>query len=420
MKSKVTSFFFWCLVALVLVYLFVSIVPSIFSTQEMNVLPAESIVYDEVLPIRGIALREEIPLTVQDEPTTVDYKVRDGSRVAKGDAVAVYRCGDVSTSDRLAVEAIDREIDLLTESLSTTTQFDLSTLEKRTKAAITDYLQVSAHGDLSQTRDAADEIVSYMIKRDIKAGGDRSYYEQILKNCEASKTSVLSGSTNQKSVSASQAGYFSAVYDGYEYLTASECLNGETELTPKSVASLLDSTPQARPSGYVGKLQHFSFWNFVCTLREIDVESHGITVGKNLTLRFETALYGTKTVTMTVKKLSAPADGSIAAVLESPFFDQAIYSLRICDAEILLDTHDGFRINKDSIRVVDGKNGVFVLSGATLIFKPVDILYTSQSGDFCVVVPANPDDPAAKQLLLNDSVVVGGKDIYDGKVVNIN
>ena len=400
-----------------MIYLAISIMPSVFTTESIQVETADPITYQDTLNVQGIALRDEILISAKGAPTSVDYKVNDGDRVSIGDTVAVYNDGSISTSDRMAVEIIDRKISLLNESISATSQYDLKTLDARTKDAITDFLNSSSEQYLSVARDSSTAVLSYLIKRNIKAEGDKSYYRQILKNCEEERSSILSGSSaKQSTVSASRAGYFSSKFDGYESITYEFWLKNAGELTPNSIQSLLNTPAEARPQNYVGKLQHFSDWRFLCTIPEEKADL--FKVGSSWTLSFETAAYGKKTVSMTVAEISNSSDGKVALAFKCSFFDKAIYSLRICDAQIVLKSYSGFRVRKDSIRVSEGENGVYVLSGAKLIFKPITVLYLSDDSGFAVVAPAVKD--SFRTLIMNDSVVIGGKDIYDGKVVNIN
>ena len=114
-----------------------------------------------------------------------------------------------------------------------------------------------------------EQLLSYLIKRNIKAEGDKSYYRQILKNCEEERSSILSGSSaKQSTVSASRAGYFSSKFDGYESITYEFWLKNAGELSPNSIQSLLNTPAEARPQNYVGKLQHYSDWRFLCTIPE--------------------------------------------------------------------------------------------------------------------------------------------------------
>ena len=121
---------------------------------------------------------------------------------------------------------------------------------------------------------------------------------------------------------------------------------------------------------------------------------------------------------MRVVSVSNAMNGEVTVTFECTFFDAALYSLRICDAQIILRSYSGFRVRKDAIRVLDGESGVYVLSGAKLVFKPIKILFMNDDSNFAVVQPAV--DKSTRTLIVNDSVVIGGKDIEDGKVVNIN
>lgn len=413
MKSKISTVFFWVLIAAVIIYLAAGIVPSIFSSEAIAVKAAESIVYDDVITVSGIALRDEIVMTVSSAPASIDYKVADGDRVSIGDAVATYGTDNSADVDHLTLDTIDRQVDLLNDCISSTTQYDLKALDSRTKEAIRVHLTSARNGNLSDSLETAAEVQSYFIKRDIKATGDKSYYRQILSNCESARNTLLTGnSAKQKAVYASQAGYFSSSYDGYEDLKASKY----EVATVESVEQLLSYTPKSRAENYIGKVQHFSYWSYLCTVPSS--EAHRFQVGSTWVLRFDSPLYGIKNVAMTVVNVSEPSEKQVAITFESSFFDEGIYSLRIADAQIVLQSYSGYRVDNDAIRVSDGEVGVYVVSGAKLVFKPVTVLYQNDERGFVVVAPKV--ESSSRKLMPNDAVVIGGKDVYDGKVVNIN
>lgn len=413
MKSKVSIIFFWILVAVVFVYLAASIIPSVFSSEEITVAPALSIVYDDVLNVSGIALRDEVLVSAKGTPTSIDYKVSDGDRVSIGDTLATYSTVQAPVKDRLAVEVIDRQIALLKECVSSTTQYDLKTLDAKTKDAIRSYLSTTQSRDLSKVLDASVQVSACFIKRDMKVSGDKSYYQKILENCEATRSTLLTGNNAQQSgIYASQAGYFSSQFDGYESLKSSDYRNCD----PTTVQKLLSQTPNERPSDYVGKLQHFSYWNYLCNIPVN--EASRFEKNSTWTFRFDTVTHGIQSVTMTVKNVSDSIDGQVAITFECPSFNEALFSLRISNAQIVLKSYSGYKIDKDAIRVYEGETGVYVLSGAKLVFKPLTVLYRDETRDFAVVTPNT--NSISRTLILNDSVVIGGKEVYDGKVVNIN
>ena len=73
--------------------------------------------------------------------------------------------------------------------------------------------------------------------------------------------------------------------------------------------------------------------------------------------------------------------------------------------------YSGLKVQRSALRVVDGKRGVYVLSGMQISFVPVEVLYYSDSYIIC-----KKDNEGG--LKLYDRVVVKGKNLYDGKIVS--
>jgi hypothetical protein len=81
-------------------------------------------------------------------------------------------------------------------------------------------------------------------------------------------------------------------------------------------------------------------------------------------------------------------------------------------AGIILTTYEGLCVNNEARRVVDGVTGVYVLSGMEMTFKPIEALYST---DAYTIVKWETNKPGA--LKLYDEIILAGKKIYDGKVV---
>ena len=75
-------------------------------------------------------------------------------------------------------------------------------------------------------------------------------------------------------------------------------------------------------------------------------------------------------------------------------------------------TYEGLRIPRKSLRVVDGQTGVYVLSGITLKFVKVEVIFSED--DYIICSQEKSNDSV---LRLYDEVVVKGKRLYDGKIV---
>ena len=66
----------------------------------------------------------------------------------------------------------------------------------------------------------------------------------------------------------------------------------------------------------------------------------------------------------------------------------------------------------------EGNDGVYILVSGTVEWRKIEITYTDPEGGYVLVkmVPADQED-AGDWLALNDSVIIGGRNLYDGKTV---
>ena len=83
---------------------------------------------------------------------------------------------------------------------------------------------------------------------------------------------------------------------------------------------------------------------------------------------------------------------------------------------MILQSYSGFKVSSEALRVNNGETGVYVLSGQRIIFKPVEILYSTE--DFSVITSKNKT--GSKILKTKDEVVIGGHDLFDGKILNLS
>ena len=86
-------------------------------------------------------------------------------------------------------------------------------------------------------------------------------------------------------------------------------------------------------------------------------------------------------------------------------------AMRQKEMTAVLETYSGLQVNSKAIRFVDGKKGVYVLSGSTINFVPVNVLYSTDS--YCIC----EEQTTGLRIRLYDEIVIKGKNLYDGKVV---
>jgi hypothetical protein len=87
--------------------------------------------------------------------------------------------------------------------------------------------------------------------------------------------------------------------------------------------------------------------------------------------------------------------------------------MRRQQVEIVSSEVNGIKIENDSINIVNGVKGVFILKGNTVAFRRIEPVY---SGNGFTVSAVDTTD--SKRLQVYDSVIIGGDDLYDGKIVN--
>ena len=81
------------------------------------------------------------------------------------------------------------------------------------------------------------------------------------------------------------------------------------------------------------------------------------------------------------------------------------------------DGYTGYKVPASAIRVIDGVQGVYILSGSTVRFKKI-IPLAEIDGYFIVEEQDTmSEDSLSNYLGYCDLVITSGKDLYDGKVI---
>ena len=90
--------------------------------------------------------------------------------------------------------------------------------------------------------------------------------------------------------------------------------------------------------------------------------------------------------------------------------------LRCQHISIASEEYKGYKVPRASMRLVDDALGVYVLSGTTVSFRKIDIVY---EGDGYVISALRETygENAGEYLNLNENIIVEGKELYDGKII---
>ncbi len=122
---------------------------------------------------------------------------------------------------------------------------------------------------------------------------------------------------------------------------------------------------------------------------------------------------------MSVSGLNKTGD-ALAVVLKCKSVDKDILKLRKENAVISLGNYSGYKISNEAL-TDDGKGnlGVYVYSGQIAVFKPIDVVYRTDSYVLADSAVDESDNNADKSKILKqyDRIILKGRNLYDGKVL---
>lgn len=363
---------------------------------------------EDTVQANGYFVRDEI--LIAKTGGVVRPSVENGARLAKGDvAFYVYR-------DQAALE-LDAELKGLEARIAnmeyaqsqTTGIMDAAQMDRLIYARLTDMLNARDSRRKTLMSDQTVEFESLVFKREYtyNGGADISGTIAALKSealdLRKRQTSAVS------SIKAERSGAFTTEIDGYEGVLSMETLESMTLSGFDALGTMKNAGAAAENMGK----QALGFsWGYIMDIPEDS--SLLIKTGQKITLRF-TDIYRTY-VSFTVERIERENGRALVCLTTNANVSLFIDSRRL-PSDVITQSHSGLRVPKEAIRLNMGKTGVYCLVGDRAVFKPVEII-TERDNYYLVAFNAVTAD--AKGLLPADKMIVGGKDIYDGKVYAAN
>lgn len=346
----------------------------------------------------GIIVREETVL--QSGEKYIDITASDGEKIAAGGQIAIAMSSEAGLERTSRMRELESEIERLSYALAGAgSTSDLSARDEALRKTVLALTGAVARHDFSGL-DSAGLSLSGLLLTD---GGSVS--ESELHALEAELKSLQNSSGADTSVlSAGKSGIFSQIVDGYEHITPDDV----THMTPAKIRSLMDSK-QEKPDGAFGKLVTDYRWYFAAVMSSSDAEN--LSVGRTAMLDF--GRYYGRELAGRVMSISSPENGSVAVVFR---LDEALsdtLAMREASASVAFEQYEGVRVPSQAVHVSDDGAETFVwtITAMQLERKTVNILYTGS--DFVIV----EREARADALREGNTVVVTGKDLYEGKLM---
>ncbi len=260
-------------------------------------------------------------------------------------------------------------------------------------------------------------------KKNIKLSIVSSYKKEIAR-LEAERDELESVLGEGIEVRAEKSGRYFRSFDGYSrFFTDELAKSGKYE----DFSSLFQNAPyivnEPNEGIYIGSLRDSSTWYYVAKSDSITAEylkKGGVYKGefedetnKSFSLIFERAE-------------KSGADDSVYLVFRLEEMPASFKGVRYQSAKITIEEYDGLCVPMSSVRYADGKLGVYIVAGNKAEFRLIKIL-GSFDGKYVVKCAdkfkKDTDAEFAekdKYLARYDTLIISGKNIYEGKYIDMS
>ena len=360
---------------------------------------------EESATVSGWVIREEQVLP-DDTTGLLRLSRSEGEKVAKGGKLAVVYADEASLQRQNDMDALQTRIDQLRYARDSALSSEAGLkLDNQILRQILDFRGDVAADQLSDAESHMGQLRSLVLKRDYTYT-DSGDLDAALQELESRLSALKSQSAaTTRAVTAPVSGVYSAVTDGYESVLTPAVAD---TLTPGTI----NRVEAAGETSKLGRIITGDTWYYAASMDAADAQR--LTVGKTVTLRFVKG--SARDLQVKVRSVSEEQGGRVVAVFSSRQYLSELTLLRRQSADVITDSIEGIRIPSNALRVAeDGTAGVYCVVGMNARFKPVEVLYTDESG-YALVTPAAGDE-GKSVLRVGDEVLVTARDLYDGMIV---
>lgn len=355
--------------------------------------------YDSI-ECNGFIIRDESVLSGSGSGI-LRYVLKDGERVSKNGVVAEAYSTEEAVYAKEEYDELTERINRMDESERQAKggSVNLETINTQARSNLLDMLSAFDDGDMDSVYDISEEYLDLINRRQILTG-DLDGYGTLISELKSQRDAAAAKmQTSSSSIRSANSGYFIKSVDGYENsISVDELAN----ITP----DMLNSVTATDMGDAIGKVVGDYDW-YIAT--EIDnTTAMSLAVGQTYSIDFN--IDSAEKVPATVKYMNR-FDNTTVVVFSCSYMNSTLAHLRSCQIEVILKEYSGLVVNTEAVRIVDDVKGVYVDNGYMIKFKPIEVIYTGDGYMLCKV----SEDKSG--LVLYDEVVIGGRNLYDGKIV---
>lgn len=367
--------------------------------------------YSQTIDTVGFFGRREQVLTAGSEGICHTL-VPDGELVRSGQTVAGVYADSGDTGGAVArIQELESRISTLESAQTLASGYTPASAERAVAELRAMLVRARDRGDLTVIRESESNLRLMLAISRIVTGKVPSYKDEIAELNRELDAAVDALGSPRQSVNATGSGRFYRGVDGYENaldfsapesLDAASCLS---VLDGQSGGGSGDGVP-------VGKLADAFTWYMICEIEP--GQAQFLSVGFSYTVRLRDQ---DSSVELSLYSLATDeASGRIAAVFRSDRIPEGMDFTRFQSVSVVISSAEGYEIPAGALRVVDGVTGVYVLHGSVVQFREIQPLYCGDGYVFSPALFESESDYA--HLSFYDRVIVKGKDLYVGKIID--
>ena len=358
---------------------------------------------EDTLELPGIAMFDSAGVPGSGN---LGYLVEDGERVTEGTVLAEVYTDPAQGTRREELDRLDRQIDLLTKSENSVGS-DLTLLTTQTQNALYDLLDQLDTAAYTGMRDAIDEFLLAQNRLQVSTGQSGGF-DATIAALQAERDAAAAALQGLTEITADRNGYFISTAAAQPLALSEEELKNDT---PAALNARLQQPLETTGADWAGRIVTGFSWRFygVCTLAQAD-RFDGVTrVQIRVPGKQDEALDAT-----VVEVLPDEESGLAKVTLECNTINANVLHFAQEEAEIVLATYEGIRVNKEALHIVDGERGVYVKYGSLQRFRRIEIEFEDES---YLLLPADGAVGEASEVRLYDEIIVEGPNLQDGGLV---
>lgn len=374
---------------------------------------ADEVIEQEKLDLKAFIVRDEEYIDQKTTGTVVPL-IKDGMRVASGDAVARV-CGTTEDAANMSALLDAKESLARYQELSEQTELNALDMEKLNKdidSSFTELIEASGKGDFSNVSQNIEELENKLASKQILKDGTIDLTAKF-NELGAKIKSLESKKISSSDVLAPLSGYYISNLDGYENAIDYDKIG---DLTAGEAEKLFDKKPDD-VTGRMGKIVGSYKWYLVTVMDS----KYSLLMAEGDTMKINMPYYGFKDVEVRVEKISTTQNNKVAVAFSCNRMNETYANMRAEDIELVFKEYKGYKVNSSSIRREKDEKGneidiVYILRGDIMNARKIEIIY--DAGDYVLVSEETEASNGYRPIKRYDEVIVKGRNLSDGKSIS--